>query len=390
MTDITKPTLAELESLDFSCFKYKYDILVEIITDILIKLFPNTTQPCDAIFIKCDNGELKIPKQKLKVFISSIKDKYNEVPYHSFYHAFSVFHMLYLFLNANFTFIVNILNTQILKFILLMAGLFHDINHCGYSNDVYLKYFEKIPIDCHNEGFTDCKDTCESPLENHHATLAENMLISLFVKHIQGSNKSLIDIDIANYLKIIFASILHTDMSPTRTHHKEMINLLKTKETQLSQQELINVLVHCADISNPVLPFELFFQWSVYVNYEFYKNAQLLKNEQSSQLTIDLIKNTLFSDWFIINLAKPLWEALLTKLDSNKFKNELRINLIKNSLKIKAAHNTKISVIPKEKFLAKLTISYNLSVNSVATGGSYTKHKYDKYKHKYFALRKIK
>jgi hypothetical protein len=92
----------------------------------------------------------------------------------------------------------------------------------------------------------------QSVLEHHHAAFSSNLLHdpSLNFTETMSFNEH------QRFRKLFVESILATDMS----HHFQMTTALKTLDHPLSKSSpadrtlLSNVIMHCADLSNPVLP----------------------------------------------------------------------------------------------------------------------------------------
>ena len=69
---------------------------------------------------------------KLRAFVEAAAAGYNEVPYHSWYHGFSVFHTTFMILRT--THVSNSL-LALDSLALLMAAICHDIGHPGVNNN---------------------------------------------------------------------------------------------------------------------------------------------------------------------------------------------------------------------------------------------------------------
>ena len=118
--------------------------------------------------------------------------------------------------------------------------------------------------------------------------------------------------------KIIISSILATDMMYHVTLVEEMAkrNIDWEIDTFPEQQFFGKILVHAADLSNPVRPFHLAKEWALKVSEEFNHQGRMEKTMglpvSTFLLTPDtksLAKNEAF---FSEKVVAPMWRGLAT------------------------------------------------------------------------------
>mmetsp|Transcript_58126 Transcript_58126/g.135907 ORF Transcript_58126/g.135907 Transcript_58126/m.135907 type:complete len:777 (+) Transcript_58126:148-2478(+) len=210
-------------------------------------------------------------------FYQAVERGYMKVPYHNFYHACDTAHTVYRLLReTNADEWVGDLGTMGI----MVAALCHDLGHFGMTN--------AFLVDTGHEWALRYND--KSPLENMHCAqlfkLCQDPACNIFAQFSQ--------IEFSEVRKVCVASILHTDMC----HHFEMVKEFntiyelnsdvceaeaadpgsqrKSYGEQLLQKESmtwLKALLHFADISNPLKPFEVCQAWAMRVLEEFFKQG---------------------------------------------------------------------------------------------------------------------
>jgi 3'5'-cyclic nucleotide phosphodiesterase len=227
-------------------------------------------------------------------------------PYHNFKHAYSVLAATAGILQAGAS---DALETSDLEELsLLIAALGHDVGHPGINNDYFVKSRHKLAM----------KYNDQSVLENLHSSLLFELIEkdSTMVNFFDRS-------DFSKLRKLVISSILNTDM---KVHFDITGKLQEIEDIETPEQRkfLMTVIVHAADLGNPVLPTEQSHQWALRVVKEFHN--QYLK-EKEEGLTwapfmscdpgnIKEIAKLQIS--FIEYVVSPMWNALsriLPKLD---------------------------------------------------------------------------
>eukprot|EP00755_Sulcionema_specki_P016636 Sspe_Gene.62512::Locus_35143_Transcript_1_1_Confidence_1.000_Length_3620::g.62512::m.62512/K13298/PDE11; dual 3',5'-cyclic-AMP and -GMP phosphodiesterase 11 len=249
----TKPTQEELDTLftpDFPIPKYNindltnHDRLVRLAVELFVEMG----------FVQ----DFHIEMDTLYRFVCAVKSKYRHVPYHNFTHAFDVAQTLCTWL---LKIDVDKYLTVTERFVLLIAGLCHDLDHMGLNNSFLLKVETPLGVLSASSGST-------SVLEVHHCNVAIEILQNPATNILSGcSGEQLKDI-----WKSLIESILSTDMARHNDVSQEAIKLLTDykKEKLEHRRALVSFLLKAADISNITKPFEISRVWGQYVTAEFY------------------------------------------------------------------------------------------------------------------------
>eukprot|EP00891_Asterochloris_glomerata_P003139 jgi/Astpho2/3139/gw1.00051.251.1_t len=159
--------------------------------------------------------------------------------------------------------------TQTEKFSMLVAAVCHDLEHPGVTNAFLISTHDPLA----------CVYNDSSVLENNHVCslytlLSQQPAVNIFRGMGMTAWKEC--------RKIIIDAILHTDM----THHFSTVAKVRPLALCTSpaarafgspedRQFLLSLLLHCADISNPVKPPLLSRRWSERVMAEFFKQGDL-------------------------------------------------------------------------------------------------------------------
>jgi hypothetical protein len=239
----------------------------------------------------------KVSPLALKEFVIDVCDTYKDVPYHNLHHATNVLHSTFILINKCGLF--DQLNHDVL-FGCLIAALVHDIGHPGNNNLFEINTCSELAL-----RYNDL-----SVLEQYHCSIAFELIKKHKLNSLLSHNEFIL------FRKTIITSILGTDMA----HHKSMTDLLATKKvsgfnlTSMDEQILLcKMLLHAADIGNPIHPPELCEEWARLVGYEFHnqivKEKELGLNPFSSlDITCDI---SFFSSeiGFMTYVCLPYWKT---------------------------------------------------------------------------------
>jgi GAF domain-containing protein len=246
-------------------------------------------------------ADLNLDVDVLKSFFRSVSAGYLKNPFHNFFHGVGVMHIVYmLLLNCGF----NEYFEPIDKLACLTGALCHDIDHPGYTNLFEVNSKSELAI-LYND---------KSVLEMHHAAFASRLMS-------KEKNNFLREFDEAEHKRfrgIFVGSILSTDMA----YHYNMIKDVKEldhepkKDDEKDRMLLATIMLHCADLSNPVLPeFKVVEKWAIMVCEEF---TNQVKKEKSLGLPFaphmdNLDKRGAIEKMqvgFIDYVVSPLWVAV--------------------------------------------------------------------------------
>ena len=240
-------------------------------------------------------------------FLERLEGGYRQNAYHNFQHAVDVTHTVYryLVLTEPRTHV-----TQTEKFALMVAALAHDLDHPGVSNAFLVNTRDPLAT-VYNDS---------SVLENAHVAALYN-LIRTRQMAAEGAGSgderddaaadsgtedeanvfALLDDDLYREVRAtIIAAVLHTDMS----HHFKMVSQMEvfhelhsegikanTRRVRrgvmvdcIYQKEddrrfILCVLLHAADIGNPVKPLVTYRKWANRVLSEFFAQGDLEKEK---------------------------------------------------------------------------------------------------------------
>lgn len=256
-----------LNSWNFDVLSYTHEELFDVVYDIF-GIFD--------VFSK-----FKVPLGTFSLFTKEIASRYIENSFHNFTHGCDVLHVVYrLMQKSNLSCSCSSLEI----YSLLTAALAHDIGHPGVNNLYLVKSKHKLALR-HND---------KSPLENMHCAVLYGILGKAEMNIFAGLTEN----QWRDSRKIILTCILGTDMS----HHFEQISKVqvfsevyglhiqpfssgKTRIVPLILREneqrlfLMEIFLHCADISNPCKPFDLCAKWADLVVFEFCAQGDREKQE---------------------------------------------------------------------------------------------------------------
>lgn len=274
----------------------------------------------EIFLINVDFKKIDINCKSMKKFIFQVSLHYYNNPYHNFKHAVSVLQFIHLLINK---IEIGKYFSDFEVFGLLMAALVHDIGHPGNTN-----LFE-----INNKSHLALKYNDNSVLENHHCSL------TFYIIHSKGINlfENLNQQNFSIVRNMIIECVLATDMK----HHMELVKNLEDKffsgyacETQHDRLLLGKILLHIADLSNQIRPFDISYQGSIALRNEF--TNQIKKEERLNLPIQDYMKFTsnksFYSTeyYFSSNVVKPMWNLLVEIFpELNEYYNNLNSNINK-------------------------------------------------------------
>eukprot|EP00002_Diphylleia_rotans_P032588 TRINITY_DN6856_c0_g1_i3.p1 TRINITY_DN6856_c0_g1~~TRINITY_DN6856_c0_g1_i3.p1 ORF type:complete len:1755 (+),score=395.36 TRINITY_DN6856_c0_g1_i3:84-5348(+) len=193
-------------------------------------------------------SRFKLSKLKLYRFLRAISQRYNNVLYHNFQHAFMVTHSVYWLLShikrANY-----IGDLQTLG--LLVAAICHDVDHRGTNNTFQVNANTPLAM----------LYGTSSVMENHHCSVAVHVLT-------QEENdilSALAAADAPVVWKSIINTILSTDLARYGQHMKKLDDVVKAGYT-VKQPDHVQVacdtILAAADVSNIAKKFDVAERWS--------------------------------------------------------------------------------------------------------------------------------
>jgi hypothetical protein len=292
-----------VNSWGFDVLKYNYDELYEY-NRYLLDVF--------GIF-----QEFTVPVNVYTNFLTELSVRYiKENTYHNFHHACDVTQTCYRLIMVSR---LNTVLTELEIFSMLVAAIAHDVGHPGVNNAFLVKTRHDWAM-IHND---------KSPLENMHCSL----LYEILKKPDMDIFSGLDDVQWRESRKIILSLILGTDMA----HHFDQVSKTQlflevhgedVKSFYRGAQEsiecfqddknrifIMELFLHCSDISNPFKPFAICAQWADLVSQEFFAQGDKEReNNMDISPMMDRATSNLFNMQmgFIEFVVSPLVNSTIT------------------------------------------------------------------------------
>lgn len=238
--------------------------------------------------------------------MTTLEDHYRpDVAYHNSIHAADVTqtsHVMLLVPTLENVF------TDLEMLAVIFACAIHDVDHPGVSNQFLVQTGSELAL-IYND---------ESVLENHHLAVAFSLLqrpeCDVFAELPRKQRQLL--------RRVVIDMVLATDMSRHMDHLAHLKTMVETRkisgnceinmENYSERIQVLQNLIHCADLSNPAKPLDLYRQWTERITREFFRQGDLER-----QLGIDVspmcdrqaasIDKTQVG--FIDYIVQPLWET---------------------------------------------------------------------------------
>ncbi|XP_063890169.1 3',5'-cyclic-AMP phosphodiesterase, isoforms N/G isoform X6 [Helicoverpa armigera] len=251
-------------------------------------------------------GTLQIPARTFLAFAITLEEHYvRDNPFHNSLHAADVAQSTHVLLNTP---ALDAVFTPIETCAALFAACVHDVDHPGLTNQFLVNSSSELAL-MYND---------ESVLENHHLAVAFKLLqnegcdifINLHKKQRQTLRKMVIDM------------VLSTDMSKHMSLLADLKTMVETKKVAGSgvllldnytdRIQVLENLVHCADLSNPTKPLPLYKRWVALLMEEFFQQGDR-EREQGMDISpmCDRHNATIEKSQvgFIDYIVHPLWET---------------------------------------------------------------------------------
>ncbi|XP_006898904.1 PREDICTED: cAMP-specific 3',5'-cyclic phosphodiesterase 4A [Elephantulus edwardii] len=250
--------------------------------------------------------KFRIPVDTMVTYMLTLEDHYHaDVAYHNSLHAADVLQSTHVLLatpalDAVFT------DLEILA--ALFAAAIHDVDHPGVSNQFLINTNSELAL-MYND---------ESVLENHHLAVGFKLLqddnCDIFQNLTKRQRQSL--------RKMVIDMVLATDMSKHMTLLADLKTMVETKKVTSSgvllldnysdRIQVLRNMVHCADLSNPTKPLELYRQWTDRIMAEFFQQGDW-ERERGMEISPMCDKHTASVEksqvGFIDYIVHPLWET---------------------------------------------------------------------------------
>ncbi|XP_050502587.1 cAMP-specific 3',5'-cyclic phosphodiesterase isoform X2 [Diabrotica virgifera virgifera] len=249
---------------------------------------------------------MNIPPKTFITFMMTLEDHYvKENPFHNSLHAADVAQSTHVLLNTP---ALESVFTPLEVTAALFAACIHDVDHPGLTNQFLINSSSELAL-MYND---------ESVLENHHLAVAFKLLSNdgcdIFCNMTKKQRQTL--------RKMVIDMVLSTDMSKHMTLLADLKTMVETKKVAGSgvllldnytdRIQVLENLVHCADLSNPTKPLDLYRRWVDLLMEEFFQQGD---KERESKMDISpmcdrhsaTIEKTQVG--FIDYIVHPLWET---------------------------------------------------------------------------------
>jgi len=223
-------------------------------------------------------SQLDIERAHLYRFFTAVKGLYRGIPFHNFHHAVATVHFAFKLLDASGAG-KHLLPTDI--FGLFLGALCHDCDHRGRNNA-----FEVV-----TRGELALRYNDASPLENHHCAQAFQLAMGSDERNVFQQFSA---DQYSAVRKRMIAGILSTDMK-CHGNHVELMQSFQLQHGVHGEQSqfLVELFMHTADISNPLMPQEISYQWAQCLALEF---TEQVKEEEALAVPITTFMQGLQND----------------------------------------------------------------------------------------------
>ncbi|XP_039628619.1 cAMP-specific 3',5'-cyclic phosphodiesterase 4B isoform X3 [Polypterus senegalus] len=248
----------------------------------------------------------KIPVDTFITYIMTLEDHYHaDVAYHNSLHAADVTQSTHVLLSTP---ALDAVFTDLEILAALFAAAIHDVDHPGVSNQFLINTNSELAL-MYND---------ESVLENHHLAVGFKLLQEENCDIFQNLSKR----QRQTLRKMVIDMVLATDMSKHMSLLADLKTMVETKKVTSSgvllldhytdRIQVLRNMVHCADLSNPTKPLELYRQWTDRIMEEFFRQGDK-ERERGMEISPMCDKHTASVEksqvGFIDYIVHPLWET---------------------------------------------------------------------------------
>ena len=337
--DFHKNIKFDYDSIDFNIFDFCKEVGREKMGQLVF------THIIETINIE---NVLKIDTGILSSFISEILKGYDiSLPYHNDIHAVDVCQTLFSWFSG-FQLIRNFDLSTYDLLALYTASLVHDYKHPGLNNNYILNTQSELSI-IYND---------KSVLENWHVAQAfktllkpqNNIFAELSLDEFKDMRKRIIEAVIATDMSTHFKSIsiLKGKMDYLEITDGQNLNKLIKKDTFFNdQQEIINFVLHSADISHNTKEWKISEIWTQNVYEEFFNQGDIEKgNDLPVSNFCDRETTVIPKDQigFISAIISPNFDLLLRIFPHLK---KLKENIVKNKEIWEKKYTSSTNVVSK-------------------------------------------
>ncbi|CAI4229627.1 unnamed protein product [Auanema sp. JU1783] len=267
----------------------------------------------------------EIPSSTLVTYLLNLEHHYRSNPYHNHIHAADVAQSMHVLLTSP---VLTEVFSDLEVMAAIFAGAIHDVDHPGFTNQYLINSNNELAI-MYND---------ESVLEQHHLAVAFKLL--------QDSNcdflTSLSRKQRLQFRKIVIDMVLATDMSKHMSLLADLKTMVEAKKVAGNNVivldkyndkiQVLQSMIHLADLSNPTKPIDLYRQWNMRILEEYWRQGDKEKEhglevspmcdrgnvtiEKSQVGFIDYIVHPLYETW--ADLVYPDAQNILDQLEENR------------------------------------------------------------------------
>ncbi|XP_064493412.1 3',5'-cyclic-AMP phosphodiesterase 4C isoform X1 [Pseudopipra pipra] len=248
----------------------------------------------------------RIPVNTFITYMLTLEDHYHaDVAYHNNLHAADVAQSTHVLLSTP---ALEAVFTDLEIMAAIFASAIHDVDHPGVSNQFLINTNSELAL-MYNDA---------SVLENHHLAVGFKLLQEENCDIFQNLSRK----QRQTLRKMVIDMVLATDMSKHMNLLADLKTMVETKKvTSLGvllldnysdRIQVLQSMVHCADLSNPTKPLELYRQWTDRIMVEFFRQGDR-EREKGMEISPMCDKHTASVEksqvGFIDFIAHPLWET---------------------------------------------------------------------------------
>ncbi|KAL9824217.1 LOW QUALITY PROTEIN: 3',5'-cyclic-AMP phosphodiesterase 4C-like [Geothlypis trichas] len=248
----------------------------------------------------------RIPVNTFITYMLTLEDHYHaDVAYHNSLHAADVAQSTHVLLSTP---ALEAVFTDLEILAAIFASAIHDVDHPGVSNQFLINTNSELAL-MYNDA---------SVLENHHLAVGFKLLQEENCDIFQNLSRK----QRQTLRKMVIDMVLATDMSKHMNLLADLKTMVETKkvtslgvlllDNYTDRIQVLQNMVHCADLSNPTKPLELYRQWTDRIMVEFFHQGDR-EREKGMEISPMCDKHTASVEksqvGFIDFIAHPLWET---------------------------------------------------------------------------------
>nr|VZI21102.1 unnamed protein product [Spirometra erinaceieuropaei] len=271
-------------------------------------------------------NKFQIPHWNLVRCLQAVECHYSATtPYHNKIHAADVVQSVHVLLQAP---ALDSVFTDAELTAVIFACAVHDVNHPGVTNQYLVNTNDALAI-LYNDS---------SVLENYHLAVAFNLLTYPGCDILANFTRK----QRLTFRRMVIDMVLSTDMSKHMSLLADLKTMVETKKVAGSgilnldnyedRMQILQNMVHCADLSNTAKPLDLYTRWMNRLMEEFFLQGdreraagldispmcdrQTATVEKSQVSFIDFISHPLWETWS--DLVHPAAQGILELLEYNR------------------------------------------------------------------------